>query len=254
MKHLDLNKTLLEILNKRTTRSFNVGKCKLTLHSLDGKMLGLQGVRLEARDRGKGEATRALLALFDAVDTLGVRVRLQVQPMDKKTNKTGLVRLYSRFGFKKFNDKASVGYFMMERKPQHKHTANEAHASKKENTGMSLKSIATKLAVAGVQTRMVIADSAEKFQVPPSISKAWKRDTSIEDFDIWEWKPVRNHRVTVSGKPGKLKISTFNIPAPGSWVLDVDGKFSKLGTERRFATLKEAVKSFVIAYNHYKPE
>lgn len=119
---------------------------------------------------------------------------------------------------------------------------------------MSLKSIAAKLATAGVQTRMVIADSDAKFEVPTPMSKSWRRDTSIENYDIWEWKPVRNHRVTISGKSGKLHVSTFNIPAPGNWVLDVDGKFSKLGTEKKFPTFREAIKSFAIAYKNHKAE
>jgi hypothetical protein len=108
---------LKQALALKTIRAFFIGKCKLTVASLDGKVLGLQGVRIiESKYRGTGEASRALTELFHAVDLLHVTTMLEVQPMDKKTNVEGLLKLYSRFGFRKVRDKD--GYLMMKRLPK----------------------------------------------------------------------------------------------------------------------------------------
>lgn len=100
----------------------------------------------------------------------------------------------------------------------------------------------------------VHADANTKFQVPPTTSKSWKHDSTIDGWSSWEWYPVRNHRVTISGTKGKLKVTTFNIPEKGSFVLDIDGRFSGNGTEQTFPTFKEAHKGFLIAYKNYKPK
>ena len=136
---VDIRKILEHLRTTKSFKTFSVGKCKLTVYS-DGKLFGLQGVRLESRDRGRGEATKALTALMQALDELHATIRLQVQPMDKKTDKEGLIRLYSRFGFRQIPDSKHTGYFMMERKPQ-----------KKKVNAMSIESLSRKLATAGIK-------------------------------------------------------------------------------------------------------
>ena len=115
---VDIKSTLEHIKDSRSFRTFSVGKCKLTVRYVyTEKVFFLEGVRLESRYRGSGEATKALTALMQALDLLHEKIRLHVQPMDKKTTEDGLVRLYSRFGFKKYTDDFAPAYLTMERKP-----------------------------------------------------------------------------------------------------------------------------------------
>lgn len=115
---IDIKNVLEHIKKTRSFRTFSVGKCKLTVRYVyTEKVFFLEGVRLESRYRGSGEATKALTALMQALDTIREKIRLHVQPMDKKTTEAGLVRLYSRFGFKQVDDGSEPGYFTMERKP-----------------------------------------------------------------------------------------------------------------------------------------
>ena len=127
----DIQKILVELRDNKTFRSFNVGKCKLTIRYVaDEKSLYLSGVRLESKYRGTGEATKALTELMQALDALHEKIRLEVQPMDKKTNFEGLVRLYSRFGFKKIRDPKAPAYYIMERKPHKLHKQRESNTVK----------------------------------------------------------------------------------------------------------------------------
>lgn len=147
---------LAYVLANRTHKTVIVDKCRITVNSLDGRTLGLIGVRLESKDRGQGNASKALARLFDEVDVLGVPVMLQVQPMDRKTTREGLVRLYSRFGFKRILGKEHKGYFMMKRMPQ---------TLQKKDAAMALDTISSKLAIAGIDHVVVAAPSDQLRQV-----------------------------------------------------------------------------------------
>lgn len=137
-------KSILErIRETRSFKCFSVGKCKLTVRYVaDNKVFWLEGVRLESKYRGTGEAIRALASLMEALDIMQEKIKLHVQPMDKKTTSEGLMHLYSKFGFKKI--KSESGYLTMERKP-------------KKAVAMSIQSLSRKLAVAGVKHVVVSA-------------------------------------------------------------------------------------------------
>jgi len=116
MPKASIKDNIAYVLKHKTLRMFFIGKCRLMVASLNGKVLGLQGVRVESKYKGTGEASRALKALFHEVDLIGVPTVLEVKPGDKKTSVEGLLALYSRFGFHKSRSRA--GLLMMRRDPK----------------------------------------------------------------------------------------------------------------------------------------
>ena len=134
---------------------------------------------------------------------------------------------------------------------------------------MNIHELSRKLATAGVNNVVVAADS-DKFKIPALSS--WNYDDGLAaeyNTHIWEYKPVRNHRVTISlqtrkGQPvslgsklvGVAKVSSFNIPDRGSWYLVAHGDkytFSRSGKEAVFNDTKEALSAFKEAYDGWSP-
>lgn len=170
-QHRRIADALAYVIAKKTHKTIIVDKCRITVNSLDGKDIGLIGVRLESKDRGQGNASKALTRLFDEVDVLGVPVILQVQPMDKKTTREGLVRLYSRFGFKRLYGKEHKGYFMMQRSPQ------------KKDASMALEKISSKLAIAGID-HVVVAAPADQTRQVFDVLKTLNGYGPVRSYDV----------------------------------------------------------------------
>lgn len=196
MAKLSLRETVQWCLDNHQHRSVNVGKCKLTLDSREGEILGLLGVRLEARDRGKGEAAQALSELFKAVDELGCVVMLQVQPMDMQTDFDRLVQLYTKFGFKEVKSNKHTTYFMMKRKPRKMRKPQSTKAT--GVTSMKLESISRHLAVVGMQHVMVVATNEL------DVSAVWKKIAAIfghkPSIQIIDNEARGGHRLRVTFK------------------------------------------------------